>query len=370
MRTSSFQKRLSSLRDKISGMSTDTVWIIQPENRRYLSGFKALDPQIDESSGSLFISREKALLVTDSRYAIDARRQAVDFEVITIKKELIQEFLRFLKRLKTKVVGFEEDYLTWKTYKELEKVLKGIPSSPRLVPLNGIVEDMRVVKDQNEIKAMEASSIMMSEVLNEVLARLKPGRTEIEIAREIENLVFESGAEGMAFPPIVTSGPNSAVPHAVPTKRNIHPKEPIVFDVGLKLNGYCCDMTRTVFIGEPSPTFRKIYRTVRKAQLSALKHILPGVLSKRPDSVARKIIKDEGFGGYFSHSLGHGVGLATHEAPRLAPRNPVKLLKGMVVTVEPGIYIPGKGGVRLEEMVVIEENGPRILTENNHFYDF
>jgi len=174
----------------------------------------------------------------------------------------------------------------------------------------------------------------------------------------------------MAFPPIVASGPNSAVPHAVPTNRKIGPKEPIIFDVGLKLDGYCCDMSRTVFLGEPGPEFKRIYRTVRKAQLAALEQVLPGVLSKRPDSVARKIIRDEGFGGYFTHSLGHGVGLATHEAPRLAPRDPVKLLKGMVVTVEPGIYIPGKGGVRLEEMVVIEENGPRILTKNNHFYDF
>jgi Xaa-Pro aminopeptidase len=174
----------------------------------------------------------------------------------------------------------------------------------------------------------------------------------------------------MAFPPIVASGPNSALPHAVPTNRKIGRKEPIILDVGLKFNGYCCDMTRTIFLDSPGPEFREIYRTVRNAQLSAIEYVKPGTDSTKPDSVAREIIKGAGFGMYFGHSLGHGVGLATHEAPRLSPINPVKLAKGMVVTVEPGIYIPGKGGVRLEEMVVVEARRARILTKNDCYYDF
>jgi Xaa-Pro aminopeptidase len=160
------------------------------------------------------------------------------------------------------------------------------------------------------------------------------------------------------------------LPHAVPTARKIGSKDPVIFDVGVRLKGYCSDMTRTIFLEPPDSRFKKIYRVVRQAQLAALEYVRPGEDSTKPDSIARDIISEAGFGAFFGHSLGHGVGLATHESPRLSPRNPVKLEEGMVVTVEPGIYIPGKGGVRLEEMVVIEKHGPRILTENDNYYDF
>lgn len=168
----------------------------------------------------------------------------------------------------------------------------------------------------------------------------------------------------------MASGPNSALPHAMPTKRKLRNGEPVILDLGVRLDGYCSDMTRTIFLGKPHADFRKIYKIVRQAQLAALEEIRPGVNSNHPDSIARKVISDAGFGEYFGHGLGHGVGLATHEEPRLGPLKPVKLKKGMVVTVEPGIYIPGKGGIRLEEMVAIEADGPRILTKNSYFYDF
>ncbi|MFC1868606.1 aminopeptidase P family protein [Thermodesulfobacteriota bacterium] len=370
MQRSSFHKRLIALRGGMTDKSPDTAWIIQPENRMYLSGFRAVDSQLNESSGSLLINRKKALLITDSRYTIEARRDAPDYEVITLKKDLVEEMAVLLARLKTKSLGFEKDYLTWGLYRQLAGKLKGLSQPVRLTPLAIEVESLREIKDPAEVRAMETSARIMSDLLNEVIAGLKAGSTEIEIAREIEGLAHEAGVEGMAFPSIVASGPNGALPHAVPTSRKIRPKEPIIFDVGVKFDGYCCDMTRTVFLETPGPKFRKIYKTVREAQLSALKHMLPGTESTKPDSVARGIIKDAGFGDYFGHSLGHGVGLATHEAPRLGPKKPVKLEQGMVVTVEPGIYIPGKGGVRLEEMVVIEKDGPRILTNNRHFYEF
>jgi Xaa-Pro aminopeptidase len=160
------------------------------------------------------------------------------------------------------------------------------------------------------------------------------------------------------------------LPHAVPTDRKLRSKEPILIDIGVRLDGYCSDITRTVFLGGVEKDFRKIYRTVREAQLAAIGEIRPGVESTHPDAVARQIISEAGFGECFGHGLGHGVGLATHERPRLGPQKPVRLKKGMVVTVEPGIYVPGKGGVRLEEMVVIEDDGSRILTKNCNFYDF
>jgi Xaa-Pro aminopeptidase len=233
-----------------------------------------------------------------------------------------------------------------------------------------MVEDLRIIKDPAEIKAMEASSDLMSRILGEVISSLEPGRTEKEIAWQIEGLAREGGADGLAFPSIVASGPNSALPHAVPTNRRIRAKDPITLDVGVRMKGYRCDMTRTVFIDRPGPRLRKIYRTVREAQLAALPEVRPGVKSNVPDKKARDVISDAGFGAYFGHALGHGVGLATHEVPRLGPEKPVTLERGMVVTVEPGIYIPGTGGVRLEEMVVIEKNGPRILTKDPHFYEF
>jgi Xaa-Pro aminopeptidase len=252
----------------------------------------------------------------------------------------------------------------------LTEKFKALSPPIGLVPLSGLVEEMREVKDALEVKALEASAELISTILDEVIAGLEPGLTEKEVAWQIECMAHEAGAERLAFPPIVASGPNSALPHALPTDRRLGKEEPIILDAGVRLRGYCSDITRTIFLGRPGPDLRKIYNTVRQAQLAALEEIRPGVDSIHPDAIARDVIRDAEFGEYFGHALGHGVGLATHERPRLGPQKPVKLKKGMVVTVEPGIYIPGKAGVRLEEMVVIETDGPRILTKADHLYDF
>lgn len=367
---SAFQQRILLLREKMEHLPFDTLWVLQPENRRYLSGFKATDGQLTESSGSLLISKDKLLLVTDSRYTTEAKNEAVDFEVITLKKGFTENFPEIVSKLGTRVLGFDENHLTWGVHRELAKKFRKLSPPVRLAPVKGLVEGMREVKDQNEIRSMSAASDLMAEILTEVIDKLKPGKTEKEVAWEIEGLAREGGADGLAFPSIVASGPNSALPHAVPTGRKIRKKEPITFDVGVKIDGYCCDMTRTIFLDGATPKFRKIYATVRKAQLAALEKIKPGVKSTVPDSTARQIIRDAGFGDYFGHSLGHGVGLATHESPRLGPEKPVELKEGMVVTDEPGIYIPGLGGVRLEEMVLIEKNRARVLTRDDHLYDF
>lgn len=370
MKRSVFCNRLNVLRRKLTNIAADTLWIIQPENRRYLSGFKAADMQITESSGSLIINKHNALLITDPRYTVEARRDAGNFKVITVNSGIITELPELLEDMNAEVLGFEEDYITWSMHGQMSRRLKALSRPVRLTPLKGLVDSMRIVKDKSEIKLMEASSNMMTAILNEVVEVLKPGLTEREIAWHIMDLARESGADGLAFPSIVASGPNSALPHAVPTERKIRAGEPIIFDVGIKVDGYCCDMTRTIFLGSPSIMFKKIYMTVREAQLCALREVKPGVESTYPDQIARSIIRDAGFGGLFGHALGHGVGLAAHEAPRLAPKKPVNLEEGMVVTIEPGIYLPGKGGVRLEEMVVIEKDGPRILTKDDHYYEF
>jgi Xaa-Pro aminopeptidase len=370
MNKSSFRKRMKKLREKLEAGPFDTIWIMQPENRRYLSGFKAGDGQLTESSGSLLITKSASLLATDSRYTTEAEMESVDFEVITLQKGLSEGLPGLLTRLGTRRLGFEEDYVTWGLHRDVTKKLRKLSPAVRLAPLKEMTEDLREIKDKEEVRAMKASADLMSHILGEVLGMLKPGLTEKHLAWQIEGLAREGGAEGLAFPSIVASGPNSALPHAVPTDRKIRPREPITFDVGVKIDGYCCDMTRTMFIDGPTARFRKIYKTVREAQLAGLEKVRPGVDSDVADSAARGIITKAGFGHYFGHSLGHGVGLATHERPRLGPLRPVELKEGMVVTVEPGIYIPRLGGVRLEEMVVVEKKGTRILTGDSHFYDF
>lgn len=373
MNKSVLEKRVNTLRKTLMGSPqgpADTAWIIQPENRRYLSGFKAGDCQLNESSGSLLIDQTRCLLVTDSRYTLEARQEAPEFEIHTVAQGVVESFSALLVDMGTADLGFEQDHLTWGLHNQLTKKLEALSPPVRLVPLNGVVEEMREVKEAQEIKTLENSAEVISAILDEVISGLKPGLTERQVAWQIEGLAREAGAESLAFPPIVASGPHSALPHAVPTDRKLRSKEPIIIDIGARLNGYCSDITRTVFLGGAEWDFMKIYRTVRKAQLAALKEIRPGVESTHPDGVARQIIREAGFGEYFGHGLGHGVGLAAHERPRLGPQRPVRLKKGMVVTVEPGIYLPGKGGVRLEEMVVIEDDGFRLLTKNRSFYDF
>jgi Xaa-Pro aminopeptidase len=373
MKKNIYLNRLTALRRRMTSAAPtppDAAWIIQPENRRYLSGFKAEDTHFPESSGSLLISDSRSLLITDSRYTLEADQEAVDFEVKTLKLDLADGMPAWVQDMGARTLGFEQDYVTWGLHRKLHKRLRAISPGVDMVPLNGLVEEMREVKEPEEIRALEAAADLISDVLNEIVRRLRPGMTEKEAAWEIEGLARETGAEGLSFPPIVASGPNSALPHAVPTDRRLQTGEPVILDLGARLNGYCSDMTRTIFLGEPAPEFRTIYRTVRRAQLAALKEVHPLVESTHLDAQARNLIREAGFGDYFGHGLGHGVGLAVHERPRVGPRNPVKLQKGTVFTIEPGIYVPGKGGVRLEEMVLIEDAGPRILTRNNLFYDF
>lgn len=366
----SYFKRVSAFRKILAGTTVDTAWIIQPENRRYLSRFSPDDTQFTESAGSLLIDENRRILMTDSRYALGARREVVGFEVRSSDQGIVEQLSVLVNQFGIQNLGFEEDYLTWGLHRQLTERLKKLSSKVVLSPISGLVETLREVKNDLEIKAVEASADLISAVMDEIIGRLEPGLTEQEVSWKIEGLAREGGAEGLAFPSIVASGPNSAWPHATPTQRRLRPGEPIILDVGVRLNGYCSDMTRTVFLGSPTAFFRRVYGTVRRAQMAAFKEIRPGVKSNQPDSKAREVISEAGFGEYFGHGLGHGVGLATHERPRLSPLKPSDLKEGMVVTVEPGIYVPHKGGVRLEEMVVIEADGPRVLTGNGQFYDF
>ena len=365
-----FKNRLDLLRSKFDSLGVDTIWIIQPENRRYLSGFKATDGQLDESSGCLFITMDQALLLTDSRYTIQAQQEVVGFEVVTHTKGLIDILPEIFDRLHTRKLGFEGGYLIWDTYqKAKEKALQHSPPV-ELTALSNLVEEIRKIKGPEEVAMLSRSAQLMGDVLAQVIEELKPGQIEKDIAWKIETLIRKQGADGVAFPPIVASGPNGALPHAVPTERRIEKGEPIILDVGAKVDGYCSDMTRTVFLGTLSPDFKEIYKVVRKAQVRALESVRPGMKTDEADFIARDVIINAGFGDFFGHSLGHGIGMAPHEKPSVGQLKPEVLKEGMVFTIEPGIYIPGKGGVRLEEMVVLQENGAKVLTTKKNFYSF
>ena len=365
-----FENRVQSLRDKFESLGVDTVWIIQPENRRYLSDFRAVDGQLAESSGSLLISLDHALVLKDSRYNTQAEQEATGFEVMTYTEGVVNALPHVFDRLRTRRLGFEAGYLIWEFHHKAQEKASNHSPPVEMIPLFAVVEGMREIKEQQELEAIGKSAKLMGEVLYQVIGDLKPHQVERDVAWRIENQIREHGGNGAAFPPIVASGPNGALPHAVPTEKKLEEGEPIILDVGAIVDGYCSDMTRTIFLGEPPAYFIEIYRIVREAQLSAIESLRPGMETTAIDSIAREIIKGAGFGDFFGHSLGHGIGLATHEGPAVGPIKPKVLQEGMVFTIEPGIYIPGKGGVRLEQMVTFEDGRARVLTSNENFYFF
>ncbi len=362
--------RIENFRANFNKVSLDAGWIVRPENRRYLSGFKARDSQLDESSGSLLIGKSNLFLLTDSRYSEQASFEAEGFNLVQVGGKFSKIFSGIAERSGCRKIGFEKDYVTWGMHARVSDELGKLDPPTKLVPLDSEVENLRRVKDAEELKLMEASARMIAEILDVLIDWIEPGMTEREVAWHLEELANQAGAEALSFPPIIASGPNSSLPHAVPSERRLKEGEPVVMDVGVILDGYCSDMTRTVFIGEPAEPFKEVYSVVRRAQQAALNVLRPGAVARAVDRTGRKVIEEAGFGDYFGHGLGHGVGLAVHEAPRLNQHDFTVLQEGMVVTVEPGIYLPGRGGVRLEETVVVEERGPRIITRCDRFYDW
>lgn len=339
--------------------------VIVGENRKYLSGFTGEDTQFDESAGILLITAKRAVLATDSRYDLQAQSEAPLFEIVQYKEGLSKELPRILTSLGTKALGFESVRLTCQQYKLIEEGLRTAGLGISLVPEENIVESLRILKAPFEIKAIRKALKIAENVFMGLVPTLKPGLHETEIAWEMEKRLREAGAEALSFPTIVAAGPNSALPHAIPGSRKISPGEPILFDWGVRLDGYCSDISRMVYIGKPDKTYKKIYQTVIDAQRFATDAVKPGVSTKVVDAMARNHIEKKGFKGKFGHGLGHGVGMAIHEAPRLSPLKESILEPGMVFTIEPGIYIADWGGVRLENMATVTENGVEVLNETS-----
>lgn len=358
------KNRLAKLRARLQDQAFDTFMVLQGENRRYLSRFTGEDGQFDESAGALFITPERQLLATDPRYETQARIEAPDFEIYRYKEGLAQALPEILRALHTEHLGFESVRLSYLQFQKIEEHLKKQALSVSLVPTENFVEGLRMIKEGGELEAIRQSLAISESVFETICKELSPGISEKELAWAIEKGLRQGGAESVAFAPIVASGPNAALPHAVSTDRPVGQGEPILFDWGARFKGYCSDISRTMVLGQPDTTFKTVYQVVQDAQSMAIEAIKPGISTQAVDKIARDYITAKGFGDHFGHGLGHGVGLATHEKPHLSPIRPMNLEVGMVTTVEPGIYIPGWGGVRLENMVVVEPEGAVIL--NRH----
>ena len=358
--------RLQILRQLMKEHQAQVVLVSSPANRRYFSGFEAGDTMINESSGVLLITGRRQYLLTDSRYTEAAKSEAPLFEVLEYRRGLAAELAGLPAVKKAGTVYYEPEFMTLAVLRRLEEALPGTAFAP--LPFN--LDGPRAVKTAEEIKLVTKALAITEAAVATLLARMEPGMTEREAAFFLEAEFRRLGAEGPSFETIVASGPNGALPHAIPGTKKIKAGEMVIIDCGAKYRGYCADITRTKIMGEAKPWQKEIYSIVRRAQLLAIEAIKPGVTGRQVDRVARDHIAAQGYGGYFGHGLGHGVGLVIHEAPSLSPRNDRPLEAGQIVTVEPGIYLPGRGGVRLEQLVLVTERGHRLLNRHADFYDF
>ena len=355
VRRKSAIERLQKLRTSIAERGLDALLISQPENIRYLSGFAG-------SSGWLLISERNAILATDFRYVEQAKTESPDFEIVQVKQELSNWLPSLVSDLAWHKLGFEADYVSYNSYQKLSEGIYTKHTKLELIPTNGIVEQLRSIKEPEELEFILRAVEITVAAFEWVKEIIHPGMTEKETAWEIEKFLRQRGSEGTPFEIIVASGPNSALPHARPTEKTISSGEPVLIDMGTRINGYCSDFSRTLFLGKADKTFQEIYNIVFKAQASAIERIKSGMNASQADQFARSVIEQAGYGEAFGHGLGHGVGLATHECPTLNPSSSDSLADGMVFTIEPGIYLAGQGGVRIEDMVVLENGKVKMLT--------
>ena len=349
-------KRLKKLRRLIAEKGPDALLISQPENLRYVSGFTG-------SSGWLLISEQNAVLATDFRYVNQAKGESPHFEIVRIKQDLHDWLPGLAFDLGWHKLGFEANLVSYDGYQKLCDAIKTKQINLELVPTTGMVEQLRSVKEPEELILIMKAIELADAALEEAKAIIRPGLTEKEAAWEIEKKLRQKGSEGVPFEIIVASGPNSALPHARPTEKPICSGEPVLIDMGARINGYCSDLSRTLFLGRANKTFQKIYSIVLQAQATAIEGTKSEMTASDADQLARSVIGQAAYGDAFGHGLGHGVGLAVHEFPRLGLSSSDSLSDGMVFTIEPGIYLAGQGGVRIEDMVVLENGKARVLTK-------
>lgn len=346
--------RLAPLRDTFAAAQIDGILITNAQNRRYLSGFTG-------SAGALIIDGSRALLVTDGRYTEQAAAEAAGFEVVirSLDETLEQCVARLVPPIRH--LGFEATALTVAEHASYAGLLG---DTARLIPIKDLLEPIRAVKDAGELESLRKAIAITDGALARVAPLLQPTMTEREAAWELHKAMVELGADGLAFEIIAAAGPNGALPHYHGGAAQLGVGRPIVLDFGALLNGYHADMTRTLILGEADERFTTIYGIVREALRAATDGIRPGTTGQQADALARDVIAAAGYGEYFSHGTGHGVGLQIHEEPRLSRVNSAPLPLRSVFSIEPGIYLPGWGGVRLENLVYFSEQGVETLTQS------
>ncbi|WP_010238040.1 M24 family metallopeptidase [Clostridium arbusti] len=347
-----FEDRIKKLRKSMELRGLDAVLVIGDPNRNYLSGFTG-----DESFS--IITEEKALFITDSRYTQQAKNEVKDYEVLEYKGAFPDFFSDTIKKLNVKKVGFEDNVVSYNLFSQFSS-----KTEAELIPMGGIIEEIRLIKDEGEIKSIRNAASIADKAFSHMLKFIKAGMSEKEIGLELEFTMKKLGAKDLSFPSIVASGVRSSLPHGKATDKIVEKGDFLTLDFGCIFEEYCSDMTRTVAIGEPNDKLKEIYNVVLKAQEDVLKFIKPALNTKDVDSVARDYITKKGYGSYFGHGLGHGVGREIHEAPRLSPMSDVVLKEGMIVTDEPGIYIPNFGGVRIEDLVLVTKDGCEALSKS------
>jgi Xaa-Pro aminopeptidase len=342
--------RLNQLNTYIEEKHLDGVVVLSDFNRRYLSGFTG-------TSGALVITKDHQYLITDFRYIEQATSQATEFKIIEQTGGLIDEVKQQLKNLGLENVGFEGNLVSYDTYLQLSK------SSVSLISISGAIEKIREVKDDNEIAIIQKAAEIVDETYEYVLSIAKSGMTEQELKAKLESKMLELGAEGTSFDTIVASGYRGALPHGVASEKVIEQGELITLDFGAYYKGYSSDITRTFAIGEPDEKMKEIYQIVLTANQKGIEAAKAGITGKELDAVARDYITEQGYGEAFGHSLGHGIGLDVHEGPTLSKKSDSLLQQNNCVTIEPGIYVDGLGGVRIEDDILITENGCELFTK-------
>ncbi len=344
--------KLEKLRNEFSSLGIDALFVTSAYNRRYLSNFTG-------TSGAVLISEENAYFITDFRYVEQAKKQAVGFEIVQHSGSILAEVNRLCNENGLKKLGFEENDVSFSLYKTMEKEI-----SARLIPVSSTVEKLRLIKTEDEIKIIKVAADIADAAYKHILEFVQPGMSELEVSNELEFFMRRSGATSSSFDTIVASGIRSALPHGVASEKIIEKGDMITLDFGAYYNGYVSDITRTFAIGEPASELKEIYQIVLDAQLKGVEQIRAGITGKQADAICRDYITEKGYGEYFGHSTGHGIGLEIHEGPALSFKSDIVLEKGMVVTCEPGIYIPNLGGVRIEDDILLTETGNELLTHS------
>ncbi|WP_342469549.1 Xaa-Pro peptidase family protein [Ureibacillus sp. FSL K6-3587] len=345
--------RLEKLRKELENHQVDALLITNPYNRRYMTGFTG-------TSGAAIVSKNDAVFITDFRYTEQAKKQVKNFRIIQQEASILKEVAKIVDEWKIKTLAFEKDHVTYGEYEAYQKQL-----NVELVPLSGLIEKIRLIKTDEEIKIIKVACEIADAAFSHILTFIKPGVTELEVSNELEFFMRKQGATSSSFDTIVASGLRSALPHGVATDKVIEKGDFVTLDFGAVYNGYVSDITRTIAVGQPSAKLVEMYNVVLEAQLLALEKIGPGMTGIEADKIARDYLAERGYVEAFGHSTGHGIGLEVHEGPNLSYRSEQVLEPNMVVTVEPGVYLPEIGGVRIEDDIVITGTGNERLTHSD-----